>query len=260
MGRLDGKVAIVTGAGKGIGKAIAFGFGKEGAKVVAVVGHHIDEAEAVAREIKKSGGEAMAVKADVSKISDIEAMVKKTTDKYGKVDALVNCAGTFKVSPFVQKTEADFDRDVTVNLKGTFFACQAVVKDMLARGIKGSIINVSSNLSVLGAPIGYSEYSAAKGGVNAFSRAIAAELAPQGIRVNVICPGLTLTEGVKELGPQVVKFLEGMAKTYPMGSMQMPEEYVGLAVWLVSDECPHTTAATFVVDGGVHAIQIMPPH
>jgi len=260
-GRLEGKVAIITGAGRGTGKATALAFAREGAKVVGTVDRRTEELEATVKEIEKAGGEALAVKADVAKLSDIEAMVKQTTDKFGKIDILVNNAAIYKSTPFVNKTEADVDRTFAINLKGVFFCTQYVVKDMIARGIKGSIINISANQAVLGVPVMQTDYTATKGGINALTRALAAELAPHGIRLNTVGYGLTLTEGVRDLGADVVKHLEAMASDLlPLGRVGKPEDYMGLLVWLASDESSYCTAATFMVDGGVHAIQLMPKH
>jgi NAD(P)-dependent dehydrogenase (short-subunit alcohol dehydrogenase family) len=261
MGRLDGKVAIVTGAGRGTGKAFAIGLAKEGAKVVGTVNKRIEELDETINEIKKMGGLALAVKADVTVISDLDAMVKQSTDKFGKIDILVNNAVIYKSAPFFQKTEEDFDRVVAVNLKGTFFSCQRVAKDMAARGVKGSIINISANQAILGVNVMQSDYTATKGGVNALTRALAAELAQYGIRVNTVAYGLTLTEGVKELGAEVVKHLEGMASSiFPLKRVGVPADYVGLVNWLASDESSYCTASTFNVDGGIHAIQLSIPH
>jgi NAD(P)-dependent dehydrogenase (short-subunit alcohol dehydrogenase family) len=261
MGKLNGKVAIVTGAGRGTGKAFAIGLAKEGAKVVGTVNKRIEELNETVNEIKKLGGEALAVKADVSVISDIDAMVKQATDKFGKIDVLVNNAGIYKSAPFFEKTEADFDRVVAVNLKGTFFCCQRVAKDMAARGIKGSIINISANQAILGVNVMQTDYTATKGGVNALTRALAAELAKYGIRVNTLGYGLTITEGVQELGPGVVKHLREMAGSlFPLKRVGHPDDYVGIITWLASDESSYCTAATINVDGGIHAIQLDPPH
>ena len=261
MGKLNGKVAIVTGAGRGTGKAFAIGLAKEGAKVVGTVNKRVEELDQTVNEIQKRGGQALAVKADVSAINDIDAMVKRTIDKFGRIDVLVNNAGIYKSAPFFQKTEEDFDRTVAVNLKGTFFCCQRVAKDMAGRGIKGSIINISANQAILGVNVMQTDYTATKGGVNALTRALAAELAQYGIRVNTVSYGLTLTEGVKELGAEVVKHLEAMAGSmFPLKRVGMPEDYVALVNWLSSDESSYCTAATFNVDGGIHAIQLSPPH
>jgi len=261
MGRLDGKVAIVTGAGRGTGKAYAIALAKEGAKVVGTVGKRVEELDATVKEIKKLGGEALAVKADVTKLGDIDAMVKKTVQQFGKIDILINNAGIYKSTPFLQKTEAEFDHILDVNLKGVYFCTQYVARHMVEKGIKGSIINISANQAILGVPVMQSDYTATKGGVNALTRALAAELAPNGIRVNTVGYGLTLTEGVRDLGADVVKHLESMAADlFPLRRVGVPQDYVGLIVWLASDESSYCTASTFMVDGGIHAIQLMPHH
>jgi len=260
-GKLDGKVAIVTGAGRGTGKAFAIALAKEGAKVVVTVGRRMEEAEATAKEIEAMGGEALALKADVTKLSDLEAMVKQTTDRFGKIDVLVNNAGIYKSTPFLEKTEEQVDRVIAINLKGLFFCTQYVVRDMVKRGIMGSIINISASQTVQGVPVMQTDYAATKGGVNALTLNLAAELAPYGIRVNTLGFGLTYTEGVRDLGAEVVKNLEGMAsKVFPLKRIGYPEDYTGLMVWLASDESSYCTASTFMVDGGVHAIQLSPSH
>jgi NAD(P)-dependent dehydrogenase (short-subunit alcohol dehydrogenase family) len=261
MGKLNGKVAVVTGAGRGTGKAFALGLAKEGAKVVGTVNKRVEELDETVNEIRKIGGQALAVKADVSVISDIDAMVKEATAKFGKIDILVNNAGIYKSAPFFQKTEADFDKVIAVNLKGTFFCCQRVAKDMAARGIKGSIINISANQAILGVNVLQTDYTASKGGVNALTRALAAELAQYGIRVNTVAYGLTITEGVRELGAEAVKHLEAMASSlFPLKRVGLPEDYVGMVNWLASDESSYCTASTFNIDGGIHAIQLSPAH
>ncbi len=260
-GKLDGKVAIVTGAGRGTGKAFAVALAREGAKVVVTVDRRTEEAEATVKEIAAAGGEALAIKADVTRLSDLEAMVKQTTDRFGKVDILVNNAGVYKSTPFLQKTEEDVDRVIAINLKGVYFCTQCVVRDMVNRGVKGSIINISANQAVLGVPVMQTDYAATKGGVNALTLNLAAELAPHGIRVNTVGYGLTFTEGVKELGAEVVKNLEAMAsKVFPLKRVGVPEDYTGLIVWLASDESSYCTAATFMIDGGIHAIQLSVGH
>ena len=257
MGKLDGKVALITGIGRGTGKAYALGLAREGARIFGIVNKRVDELEKTLSEIRKMGGEADGMKADVSIVSDINAMVKKAADRFGKIDILINNAGIWQSKPFLETTEADFDKVIAIDLKGVYFCCQAVARDMVAKGVKGSIINISANQAIMGVNVKQSDYTAAKGGVNALTRVLAAELAEHGIRVNTLAIGLTATEGVRDVGAEVVKRLEEMAKTiFPLKRIGRVEDFVGIMVWLASDESSYCTASTINVDGGVHAIQL----
>lgn len=255
--KLEGKVAVITGAGRGTGRAFALAAAQEGAKVTLVFSRHIDEALAVAEKIEKLGGEAIALKCDVSRIEDIEKMVKKTVKKFGKIDILINNAGIYPIVPFLTCTEEDYDRVMGVNLKGVYFCCQYVVRQMIEKGIKGRIVNVASTQGLIGTPIGNSAYSATKGGVIALTRELASELAPYGIGVNSIALGMTRTEGLRDSGFEN-KLEESLVPLTPVKRLAEPDEYVGPVIWLASDEGSFATGSCFLVDGGFANVIMAP--
>lgn len=256
-GKLEGKVAVVTGAGRGTGKAFAFAAAQEGAKVAVLVSRHIDEASAVAEKIEKLGGEAIALKCDVSKIEDIEKMVKTTVEKFGKIDILINNAGIYPIMPFLTCTEEDYDRVMGVNLKGVYFCCQYVVRQMIEKGIKGRIVNIASTQGFIGTPIGNSAYSGTKGGVIALTRALASELASYGIGVNSVALGMTRTEGLRDAGFED-QLEENLAPLTPVKRLAEPEDYVGPVIWLASDEGSFANGSCFLIDGGFANVIMTP--
>lgn len=254
---LVGKVGIVTGAGRGTGKAFALGLAKEGAKVAVVVSRHIDEAEAVVKEIEKSGGEAIAIKADVGKIDDIEAMIKKTVEKFGKVDILINNAGIYPIVPFLQQTEDGFDHLIGINFKGVYFSTQLVARQMIEKGIKGRIVNIASTQGLIGTPIGNSAYTGTKGAVIALTRALSTELSPYGIGVNSVALGMTRTEGLKDTGFED-KLEESLVPLTPVKRLAEPEDYVTPVLWLASDEGSFAAGSCFCIDGGFANVILVP--
>ena len=258
--KLEGKVAIVTGAARGNGKGFALGLAREGANV-SIMDIRGEEAEATAREIRGLGREAIVVVGGVTRLSDIETTVKQTTERFGKIDILVNNAGIYPPAPFLEKTETEVDLVFATNLKGPYFCTQYVAKYMANRGSKGSIINISSSHSFIGLPMGVVDYTATKGGLNALTRATAAELAPYGIRVNAIALGLTKTPGVEEMPiPGGIEGLEkAISSSLLISRLAVPEDYVGLLVWLASEESSFCTGSTFIVDGGLVNSFVMPP-
>ena len=244
--RLKDKVAIVTGAASGIGKAIAVEFAKEGADVC-VTDLNLDGANQVAEEIRKLGRKATALKVDVVKMSDIDKMVASTIDNHGKIDILVNNAGVYIKSPILEVREADWDLMLDVMLKGTFFCTQRVLPHMLKQG-KGKVINIASTFG----QIGFFEataYCAAKGGVINLTRQMAFDLAPKKININAIGPGPTDT-------PLMRPDLENpeRARLYldrtPYGRAAQPEEIAWAAIYLASDESDFVNGHTLFVDGG----------
>lgn len=243
MINLKDKVAVVTGAKQGIGKGIALTLAKAGAKV-AVVDLDIAECQAVCEEITKLGSRAIAIKCDISKKSDIDAMVKGTVDKLGALDILVNNAGIYPFVPYDKMTEADWDKVIDINLKGTFLATQAATK-VMPEG--GRIVNISSIASVVGFA-GLAHYCASKGGVNAMIRALAVELAPRKITVNAVAPGAIQTPGASQgMNDDVIK---QTIAAIPLSRMGQPEDIAGAVLYLVSDLASYVTGQTIIVDGG----------
>jgi len=251
MGRLDNKVAIITGAGAGMGRAAALLFTKEGAKVV-VADYVAEDGEETVKMIKGAGGEAIFVKTDVSKTEDVKKMVRAAVDTYGRLDILYNNAGiSGETASTVDCTEENFDKVIAVNLKGVWLGMKYAIPEMLKTG-GGSIINTSS-ISALAAFPNAVPYSASKGGLISASRVTAIEYASKNIRVNCIAPGTIATPML--LGywpPEAIKHFEEIT---PQGRLGKPEEVAQVALSLASDEFSHITGQTVVVDGGISARQ-----
>ena len=246
--KLKDKVAIITGAGQGIGKEIALAFAREGAKVV--VTDITGKEKEVAEEIKKMEREAIAVKVDVSKMEDAKKMAEEALKSFGRIDILVNNAGIYPFKPFVEMTESDWDKVINVNLKGTFNCTKAVVETMIKQKY-GKIINITS---IAGTVVGFPQlthYCASKAGITGFTRALALELAPYGINVNAIAPGPIETPGTMVLGKEAY---ENFKKLIPIGRWGKPEDIASLAVFLASDESSNITGQVIVSDGG-YAVQ-----
>ena len=245
--RLENKVALVTGSSRGIGREIALAMAREGANVLINYSRSEDAALETVGEIEALGRQAIAVRAGVTERSEVEGMVAKAVEEFGRLDVLVNNAGGFPIKPFALITDEDWDEVMDLDLKSVFLCSQAAMAVMRPKKI-GAIINIASVSGLVGA-VTMVPYSAAKGGVIAFSKALARESAPMGIRVNAIAPGIIETETAISVFP------ESALKAYttyqvPLGRLGRPEEIVGLAVFLASDEASYITGQVYAVDGG----------
>jgi NAD(P)-dependent dehydrogenase (short-subunit alcohol dehydrogenase family) len=246
--RLAGKVALVTGAQQGIGKAIALAFGREGANVV--VNYLDDQAagEAIAKHIHEAGGHAVAVAGSVARLGDVRNMVE-AGNTFGGIDILVNNAGIFPRVDFLQMTEAQWDEVLNVNLKGIFFCTQTVVRQLVERRRPGAVVNLASSAAFRSSPRGV-HYVSSKAGIVGFTRATALELARYRIRVNAIAPGTTDTAqpryGMSE------EELQAVGRQVPLGRMAVPDDIASMAVFLASEEASHITGQTMHVNGGAY--------
>lgn len=240
---LKDKVAIVTGAAKGIGRGIALAMAGEGAKVVVSDLNDVECLDVVA-EIEKMGGEAIAVKCDVSIKAEVDELISVTMTKFGHLDILANNAGIFPFISFEQMTEENWDKVLDVNLKSIFLTSQAAVK-VMKPGSK--IVNISSIAAYVGFG-GLVHYCASKGGVNGMIRALALELATKKINVNNVAPGAIETPGAT--GAQTEEMKKGTIATIPAGRMGLPEDIANAVVFLASDKADYITGQTLVVDGG----------
>jgi NAD(P)-dependent dehydrogenase (short-subunit alcohol dehydrogenase family) len=245
--RLEGLVGIVTGSARGIGRAYAEGYASEGAKIV-LADLDGDGARSSAAGIVADGGQAIGVQVDMADVASVQAMVKAATDWAGTVDILLNNAGMGIAKPLLETTEEDWDRQLDVNLKGMFFAIQAVLPHMLNAG-RGKIINIASTSGFVSSTTPEVAYDVSKGGVRQLTVSVAAELAACGINVNGIAPGTIETD----LTRQVLNTPERRARAeakIPLGRVGQPTDLVGAAVFLASGESDYITGHTLVVDGG----------
>ncbi|MBV9174388.1 MAG: glucose 1-dehydrogenase [Chloroflexi bacterium] len=245
MNALSNKVALVTGASTGIGESIALELGRQGASVVVNYIGPSEPAEAAARQISQ----AIAVEADVSKSEDVVRMVATAVDRFGRVDVLVNNAGIEHSAPFLEKSEADWERILGVNLKGPFLCAQAVARDIVRRKARGTIINISSVHEDLPFP-GYVDYCASKGGLRMLCRDLALELAPYGINIVNVAPGAIATP-INTATLQDPEKKLALEREIPMHRIGTPEEVAALVAFLASDAASYITGTTVVIDGGL---------
>ncbi len=246
MGMLDNKIAVVTGASRGIGAAIAKGMADEGAFVVVNYNGSQEKAEEVVSEIKAGGGDAVAVKCDVSDAAAAEAFIKDIVKEYGGIDILVNNAGINRDGLLMGMKEADFDDVLRTNLKGTYNCCRQVVRPMMKKRA-GRIINMASVAGVIG-NAGQVNYAASKAGVIGLTKSVAKEVASRGITCNAIAPGFIKTDMTDAL-PDSVK--EEAVGQIPLGRFGEPEDIAQMAVFLASDKAGYITGQIICVDGGI---------
>lgn len=246
MGRLTGKVAIVTGASKGIGAGIAKGFAAEGAAVVVNYSSSREGADKVVKEIQGKGGKAVAIQGDVSKAADVQRLFADAKQAFGSLDILVNNAGVYQFHPLEEVTEAEYRRHFDINVLGTLLATQEALKHFRDRG---SVINISS---VVGAnPLPNTViYSATKGAVDTITLGLAKELGARGIRVNAIAPGGVETEGSITLGVIGSDFEKKLIADTPLGRIGQPNDIAQVAVFLASDESAWLTGERITASGG----------
>ena len=248
MSRLTGKVAVVTGASKGIGAGIAKGLAAAGASVVVNYASSKEGADRVVAQITAKGGRAIAVQGDVAKSADVKRLFAETKKAFGSLDVLVNNAGVFRFVPIEEVTEAEFHRQFNTNALGLILATQEAVKHFGPAG--GSVINIGSAISLNAAPNAVI-YAATKGAVDQITLVLAKELGPKKIRVNSINPGGTETEGFVAMGSAGSEMAKYLIPQTPLGRLGKPEDIAPIAVFLASDESAWVTGTTILAAGGL---------
>ncbi len=242
---LKDKVVIVTGAARGIGEAVVLKFTKEEAKVV-VVDIDKESIDAVVKKLNSMGGDALGIKVDVTKKEEVDKMVEKVVEKFGKIDVIINNAGITSDAKLVKMTEEQFDKVIDVNLKGTYNCAQAAAKIMEAQG-HGVILNASSIVGLYG-NFGQTNYAATKWGVIGMTKSWAKELGKKGIRVNAVAPGFILTPMTEKMPEDI---LDMMKKKAPINRLGLPEDIANAYAFLASDEASFITGTVLSVDGGL---------
>ena len=249
--KLRGKTALVTGGGRGIGRAIALGLAEEGAQV-AVLDILGDNAAAVAREIEATGVKALALTADLTKRAQVDLAVADVLAQFGQIDILVNNAGWDRMEMFLDSEEETWDKIIAINFKGILYACKAALPSMIAHG-QGKVISIASDAGRAGST-GEAVYAGTKGAIIAFSKTLAREMARHKITVNVVCPGLTetpLLQGIREQSPKTEKVIEAVTRAIPLGRVGQPEDIAGAVVYLASPAADFVTGQTLSVSGGL---------
>jgi 3-oxoacyl-[acyl-carrier protein] reductase len=245
MPELQGKTAIVTGASRGIGRAIALRLAREGADIIAVA-TTLENAEKTAAAITGLGRKALPAAVDVSEFGEVENMVKSTLAEFGKIDILVNNAGITRDNLLIRMNQQQWDEVIEVNLKGTFNCIRAVTKPLMKQR-SGKIINISSIVGVIGNP-GQANYCASKAGVIGLTKSVARELAPRNIQVNVVAPGFIETDMTRDLTAEV---MEKLLESIPLGRIGDAETVAGAVAFLASSDADYITGQVLQVDGGM---------
>jgi 2-hydroxycyclohexanecarboxyl-CoA dehydrogenase len=249
--KLRGKTALVTGGGRGIGRAISLALAQEGAQV-ALLDILGDNAAAVAREIEAMGVKALALTADLTKRAQVDRAVADTLSQFGQIDILVNNAGWDRMEMFLDSEEETWDKIIAINFKGILYVCKAALPSMVARG-QGKVISIASDAGRAGST-GEAVYAGTKGAIIAFSKTLAREMARHKITVNVVCPGLTetpLLQGIREQSPKTEKVIEAVTRAIPLGRVGQPEDIAGAVVYLASPAADFVTGQTLSVSGGL---------
>lgn len=242
---LEGKVALVTGGARGIGKEIALRFAKEGADI-AICDVNLEETEETAKEIQKTGRQCLAFKTDVTDSKDVQSAIDKILDKLGKLDILINNAGITRDSLVLRMSEEDWDKVIAVNLKGCFICTRVATKVMLKQRF-GKIVNLASIIGIMG-NTGQANYAASKAGIIGLTKSVAKELASRGVSVNAIAPGFIKTEMTAKLSDDVQK---RMLSVIPLGRFGEPKDVADLALFLSSENSSYITGQVIQIDGGM---------
>jgi 2-hydroxycyclohexanecarboxyl-CoA dehydrogenase len=249
--KLSGRTALVTGAGRGIGRAIALALAREGCQV-GLADILPESALAAAAEVEALGVKGLALPVDLTRRAEVERMVGEALARLGPIDVLVNNAGWDRMGLFLDTDEDTWDRIIAVNLKALLYVCKAVLPHMVVQGA-GKVVNVASDAGRVGSS-GEAVYSATKGAVIAFSKALAREMARHRITVNVVCPGLTetpLLQSLRDQSPKMEKILEAVTRATPLGRVATPEEIAGAVAFFASPEADFVTGQTLSVSGGL---------
>jgi 2-hydroxycyclohexanecarboxyl-CoA dehydrogenase len=249
--KLRGKTALVTGGGRGIGRAIALGLAEEGAQV-AVADIVKDNAESVRREIEGFGVKGLGLAVDLTRRAEVTSAVDGILAQWGQIDILVNNAGWDKLEPFLESEEETWDRIIGINFKALLYVCKAALPHMVARGA-GKVINIASDAGRVGS-MGEAVYAGTKGAIIAFSKTLAREMARHRITVNVVCPGLTetpLLQGIRQQSPKSERVIDAVTRAIPLGRVGQPEDVAGAVVYLASPAADYVTGQTLSVSGGL---------
>ena len=248
----SGKVVLVTGGGSGLGRGIGYRFAEAGADLVIDYLHSAESAAELASQVVLLGRQVRTVQADVTQKADVDALIEKTVDTFGRLDVLINNAGIYPLSPLIEMSVEEWDQVLDANLRSTFLCTQAAARQMIRQGTGGAVVNIASIEALNPAPM-HSHYNAAKGGVLMYTKAAANELGPHGIRVNAVSPGLIWRESLDTDWPDGVARYQQAA---PLQRLGMPEDVADACLFLASDGARWITGANLVVDGGVLTKQI----